>query len=411
MFAAELGVSRGVVVEAYEQLIAEGYLVATRGGATRVASTVRRPPPPREEPRPQTFAFDFRPGLPDMQAFPWNAWWRASRTALDAVDGALAYPDPRGILTLRAALAEYLTRARGVAASASQIIICTGCAQGLSIAARTLKAHGIERLATEDLGNPDIRGVIAEGGVTPVSVPVDEDGLDVSALERLRVKAVVLSPAHQNPLGSVLSPARRQQLLAWAFRVGGFIVEDDYDAEYRYDRAAIGALQGLAPERVIYLGSASKILAPGLRLGWMVLDDAILETASRVKRHLDYGSAAMEQLAYAEFIASGELDRHLRRMRHAYRRRRDVLLAALAKHFPDWTVRGAAAGLHVALQPPPGTDVAALVARAAARSVRLYPLSAYMFRYRIPDGLVFGYACLSEAQIDEAIRRIAPGRT
>jgi GntR family transcriptional regulator/MocR family aminotransferase len=406
--ARDLGVSRGVVVEAYDQLIAEGYLTTTRGSATRVTRLVRAAAAERVEPEQKAFELDFRPGHPDLRDFPRAAWRRSTRKALQMLEPSqLGYGDPRGTMELRSALAEYLARARGVVGSPHQLLVCTGCAQGLSIAARVLRKRGVKRIALEDPGHPEIRRIIIEAGLATIPVPVDEDGLKVGLLERARVQAVIVSPAHQNPLGSVLTPSRRQQLLTWASRSGGFIVEDDYDAEYRYDRTAVGALQGLAPERILYLGSASKILAPALRLGWLLVGGQLLEAAVDVKRSLDNGSPVMGQLTYAHFIRSGELDRHLRRMRRQYWSRRAALLQALARHCPGWTVHGAAAGLHLVAEPPEHVNIAQVVSRAATRSVRLYPLSDYASRDRRRRGLVFGYARLSELEIAEGVRRMS----
>ena len=405
--AADLGVSRGVVVQAYDQLISEGYLIVAPRGGTTVSGAISAPVPEPAEPEPQHFAFDFRPGEPDLRAFPREAWRRALRAALASIEpGQLGYNEPRGVLPLRSAMAGYLSRARGVVCTPNQVVVCTGCAQGLSVAARVLRSRGVRRVALESPGHPEIQHIIEEAGLATVAVPVDDDGLRVDRLERLRVRAVVVSPAHQNPMGAVLSPARRQQLLAWASRVSGFVIEDDYDAEYRYDRAAVGSLQGLAPERVIYVGSASKILAPALRLGWLVLGGELLERAIEVKRRVDNGCPALEQLAYARFLRNGELDRHLRRMRSQYRSRRDALLKALSRHCPGWRVRGAAAGLHCVAEVPDLVDIRRLVEQCAARSVRLYPLSDYMGRPPMPRGLVFGYARLSEREIAEGVRRI-----
>lgn len=405
--AADLGVSRGVVVQAYDQLIAEGYLIAAPRGGTIVSGAIRAAVPEPAEPEPRHFEFDFRPGEPDLRAFPREAWRRAFREALASIEpGQLGYNDPRGVPQLRSAMADYLSLARGVVCTPNQIVVCTGCAQGLSVAARVLRSQGVRRVALESPGHPEIQHIVEEAGLATVPVPVDDDGLRVDRLERLKVRAVVVSPAHQNPMGSVLSPARRQQLLAWASRVSGFVIEDDYDAEYRYDRAAVGSLQGLAPERVIYVGSASKILAPALRLGWMVLGGELLERAIEVKRRVDNGCPALEQMAYAQFVRDGELDRHLRRMRSQYRSRRDALLKALSRHCPGWKVRGAAAGLHCVAEVPDSVDIKRLVELSATRSVRLYPLSGYMGRPPVPRGLVFGYARLTERAISEGVRRV-----
>lgn len=408
--ADDLGVSRGVVVEAYDQLIAEGYLFASPGSATRVTTSARRAAAARGEPEKTVYELDFRPGHPDLRSFPREAWGRSSRKALQILSShQLGYGDPRGTPELRSALSEYLARARGTVGSANQLIICTGCAQALSIAARVLRKEGVKRIALENPGHPDIQRIITHAGLATVPVPVDQDGVDVDALERSRAQAVLVSPAHQNPMGSVLTPPRRQQLLAWASRRSGFIVEDDYDAEYRYDRAAVGTLQGLAPERILYVGSASKILAPGLRLGWLLIDGPLLERGIEIKRYLDNGSPVFEQLTYAHFIRSGELDRHLRRMRRAYQSRRDALLRALAHHCPGWTVGGAAAGLHLVAEPPTQVDIALVVKHAAMRSVRLYPLSDYARHATGARGLVFGYASLTEREIAEAVHRMSEG--
>jgi GntR family transcriptional regulator/MocR family aminotransferase len=405
--AADLGVSRGVVVQAYDQLIAEGYLISTPRAPTRVSDSVLAPAPEPSEPEPQQFEFDFRPGEPDLRAFPREAWRRSFREALESIEpGQLGYNDPRGAIQLRSAMADYLSRARGVVCTPNQIVVCTGCAQGLSVAARVLRSRGASRVALESPGHPEIQHIIEEAGLATVPVPVDDDGLNIDRLERERVQAVVVSPAHQNPMGGVLSPARRQQLLAWADRVSGFVIEDDYDAEYRYDRAAVGSLQGLAPERVIYIGSASKILAPALRLGWLVLRGALLERGIEVKRRVDNGCPAVEQITYSRFVRSGELDRHLRRMRGQYRRRRDALLDAISRDCPGWKVHGAAAGLHLVAEVPNSVDLGRLVERCAAKSVRLYPLSAYATRPPMPHGLVFGYARLTEREIAGAMRRV-----
>lgn len=407
--AGDLGVSRGVVVEAYEQLVAEGYLVANAGSLTRIASSIRATRvAPRVERAPDPIEFDFRPGEPDVSSFPRQAWGRAARRAMQTLGPRhLGYGNAQGAIELRVALVDYLARVRGVAGPTQQMIICTGATQALSIAARALGEGGAQRLAVEDPGHHGIRRIVTDAGLQPVPVPVDGDGLNVSLLERANVQAVLVSPAHQNPIGGVLSPERRRQLLAWAARTSAHIIEDDYDAEYRYDRAAVGALQGIAPERVLYLGSASKILAPALRLGWLLMNGPLAERGIELKRRADNGSPVIEQLTYASFITSGELDRHLRRMRRLYQSRREALLDALSSHCPDWTVLGAAAGLHLVAVPPTHVDIARVVERAAARSVRLYPLSDYATDDPARRGLIFGYARLSERAIAEAVRRIA----
>jgi GntR family transcriptional regulator/MocR family aminotransferase len=406
--AQDLGVSRGVVVEAYDQLNAEGYLTTRAGSGTIVAPGVRAPavePEPRATPRVR---FDLRPGCPDLTHFPREDWSRAARRVFRQLRPAqLDYGDPSGAPELRAALADYLGRVRGGVCRPGRVMVCSGFAQGLAIVGRTLARRGIRRIAMEDPSHPDQRRILSEAGLEPVPIPVDANGLRTDRLDEARLQAVLVAPAHQFPTGSVLDPDRRHALLAWAERRSAFIVEDDYDAEYRYDRSPIGALQGLAPDRVIYAGSTSKTLAPALRLGWLVVPAALAEAANETKRLADLGNAFVEQLVYAELLRMGALDRHLRRMRALYRARRDALLAALARCCPRWIPQGAAAGLHVMVLLPHGTDEARLVREAESRSVRIYPLGQYRFAHRpSPPAVVMGYACLSERELAEAISRI-----
>ncbi|HYB95136.1 MAG TPA: PLP-dependent aminotransferase family protein [Vicinamibacterales bacterium] len=402
--ADDLSVSRGVVVEAYEQLAAEGYLVTRAGGATRVAELIRVRQQAAAAMTDERFAFDFHPGEPDLHNFPYDSWQRAIRKAARALNPAqLRYRDPRGAIELREALSSYLARARGVVSTPEQVVVCSGCTQGLSLAGRVLQKRGATRLAVEAPGHPHVRQVVMECGLTPVPIPVDDDGLDVTALQRHSVSGVIVSPAHQNPTGTVLSAHRRQQLLAWAARTGAIVIEDDYDAEYRYDRRAVGALQGLSLRHTWYVGSASKLLAPNLRLGWLIVNGPMLDDIVRTKLHVDAGTPVMEQLAYAHFIDSGELDRHLRRMRRIYASRRLALLRALHAHCPDWDVKGAAAGLHLVAVPTTDRQQRAVLDRAARHSIRLYPLSGYNAGTR---GFVFGYAKLTEAQIAAAFTRL-----
>ncbi|MEP6638937.1 MAG: PLP-dependent aminotransferase family protein, partial [Chloroflexota bacterium] len=358
--AGQLGVSRGIVVEAYEQLVAEGYLASRPGGATRVARGPAATPIARTDLTPAAYAFDFRPGRPDVTEFPRAVWLRSLRRALhDAPSDRLTYLGGRGVPELRSALASYLNRVRGTAADPADIVISTGFVQGLGLAARALRDGGARQVAFEDPADPEYRAIVAEAGLHSVSIPVDESGLRVDLLESTDADAVLVTAAHQYPTGGVLPPERRSALVDWAARRGATIIEDDYDAEFRYDREPIGAIQGLAPEHVIYAGSASKILAPGLRLGWLVAPTRLFSAITSVKQAVDNGSAAFDQLAFADMLDRGELDRHLRRMRPIYRRRRDALLAALARWLPDFRPAGASAGLHVLAWLPPGLDEAA----------------------------------------------------
>ncbi|HKS26764.1 MAG TPA: PLP-dependent aminotransferase family protein [Pyrinomonadaceae bacterium] len=408
VLARDLGVSRGVIVEAYEQLIAEGYLVARARSRTVVAagaSTVSEKHHYNATPQPN---FDFRPGLPDLSLFPRHAWVRSLRRTLNAIHPAqLSYSEPQGDRTLREGLCDYLGRVRGVLTRPGQVVICNGIAQALVLISQALQKRGISRIAVEDPCQPDLIRIVSDVGLIPVGVPVDEDGIKVDLLERMEIQAVVITPAHQFPTGTVLIPERRKQLVDWAVRNSAFIIEDDYDAEYRYDRAPVGAIQGLAPERVIYTGSLSKILAPALRIGWIIIPAEIYAAIEERKKNADLMSPILQQLAFADFLREGELDRHLRRMRGFYRRRRDALIGALARHFPDWRPMGVAAGLHLVAKLPPGSDEQEIARLSSARSVRLYPMRQYGFKAASEPALVFGYGSLSESQIRRGISQLA----
>jgi GntR family transcriptional regulator / MocR family aminotransferase len=405
--ARDLDVSRGVVVDAYAQLAAEGYLVARHGAPTRVSETAARPAdtghrladerPPR---------FDFRPGAPDVSLFPRQSWAASLRRGLrDAPDARLDYGDPRGAPELRRALAAYLGRVRGVACDPDCVIVTSGMAQGMALVGRTVLARGGRRVGVEDPGSGPGRAQLAATGLEPLPVPVDGEGLRSDALAEADVDLVLVTPAHQFPTGVVLAPERRATLLEWAGR-GGLVMEDDYDAEYRYDRPPVGAVQGLAPERVVHAGSVSKTLAPALRLGWLVVPEPLVAELARAKAQDDLGTPVIEQLALADFLERGELDRHLRRTRGLYRRRRDALIEALARHLPDVRTSGIAAGLHLVAHLPAGLDEPAVVEAARARGVGLQGLGEHRLLPG-PPALLLGYGRIAEPAIEPGVRELA----
>jgi GntR family transcriptional regulator/MocR family aminotransferase len=403
--ACDLEVSRRLVVEAYAQLLAEGYLVSRSGAGTYVAATAGAPQPAVSKPPRRTLRFDFFPGAPDLGSFPRSLWLRTMREVLSRTPAdAFAYPDARGASELRCALTDYLRRVRGVVVEPDSIVVCSGATQGLALLARALVQQGVSAIGVEDPSLPPHRAVLAYAGLEVRGVPVDEQGLDVSALS---APVVLTTPAHQCPTGVVLSPQRRAALVDWA-RAGGLVVEDDYDAEFRYDRAPLGALQGLAPDRVVYLGTASKTLAPGLRLGWLVLPASLLDSVVQAKLLDDLGSPTIEQLVLARLIDTAAYDRHLRKARRRNRDRRDALIAAVARQLPGARVSGISAGLHALVRLPREVDAKRLLERAADRSVGVYPLSLHMMQPTpATDALVLGYAGLSEPAIEEGIRRLA----
>ena len=408
--AADLGIARNTVAEAYAQLGAEGWLTAKQGSGTRVASTAVVSPGPAAGIRPPLGAraarHDLRPGSPDLSAFPRAAWLSAARKALSgAPSRALGYSDPRGRPELRTVLAAYLGRTRGVRVAPDRIIVCAGFTQGLALLCQVLPDVGVTKIAVEDYGQPHTAEALVASGLTPVMLGVDDGG---AVLDKAHgAQAMLLTPAHQFPLGSVLSPRRRADAARWAAGSGGLIIEDDYDGEFRYDRQPVGALQALAPEYVIYAGTVSKTLAPGLRLGWLVLPARLTEAVASAKARSDAHTSSFEQLTLAEFITSGAYDRHVRRVRLAYRRRRDRLVTALAAHAPGVLVTGIAAGLHAVAELGPGQREEQVVARAAARGVAIEGLGGYALReHTRGPALVIGYATPPEHGYTTALARL-----
>lgn len=407
--ASDLGVSRGVVVEAYQQLVAEGYLTSRAGGYTEVAiGPEPAEPPARPRPAPAPL-IDFGYGRSDVSHFPRAVWLRSIRRVLiDAPNERFLYLSGRGMPELREALADYLNRVRGASVEADNVVICSGFAQGIALLIEVLARSGARRLAVEDpSADDDARPMALAAGLEVVGVPVDHEGIRIDVLERTDADAIVLTPSHQWPTGGVLSAESRAAVLRWAARRGALIIEDDYDAEYRYDRAPIGAIQGLAPEHVVYAGSASKTLAPGMRLAWLVVPGGLVDAVASAKIMADRGSPAMDQLVFADFLSRGEFDRHLRRMRPVYRRRRDTLLAALRTHTPFLEPAGIAAGLHLVCWLPSDVDEATVVAAAAARGVAVHGVTPYRLTSTGPGGLIFGYSSLSERSITDGVRLIA----
>ncbi len=400
---AELGVSRGVVVDAYAQLAAEGYLHTRRGGGTTIAATLAYERTARSDvtPRPAV-RHDMNPFRPALSGFPRAAWSAAYARVLRKVpDERLAYPYPAGEPELRATLAAYLGRVRGVRADPAQIVVTNGLRQGIELLWSTLAAGGARRLAVEDPGWQGIRQTATAAGLELVALPVDDDGLIVERLEQQDVDAVAVAPAHQYPTGAVLSPTRRAALVTWAQTRDALIVEDDYDAEYRYDRQPIGSLQGLEPQRVVYGGSASKTLAPAVRLGWLALPEHLVEPIAALQRLRSGMPTPLEQLALADLIERGELDRHLRRQRRRYHRQRETLLAELAGQLPEVSVHGAAAGLYAVLRLPDGLSEQAVLAAAWSRGIALEGLAT------TAPALVVGYANLTDAAIEPAVAALA----
>ncbi len=430
--ARALGVSRGMVQDCYGQLLAEGYLTSRTGSATRVAgisgqqagdrpaagpAVVSRPAPwlGRHPPAPPLIA-DFEPGVPDLSSFPRNDWaWAVKQACTQAASADLGYGDPRGSSVLREVLAGYLRRVRAAAVSPARMIISTGFAQGISLVLRALaRQGGVTCVAFEDPGygsaqaDETVRAVLAIG-IDVAYVPVDEQGLVVGELAASGAQAVVVTPAHQSPTGVVLSPARRHALTDWARRGGGYVIEDDYDSEFRYDKEPVGALQGLAPDRIFLIGTASKALAPAVRLGWVHAPSALAAAVAAEKEMSDRGSCTLDQLALATLLTTGRYDRHLRRMRTVYAARRTALTDAFATYAPRVQLTGLAAGFQAVAPLPPGADETAVIAAARERRVGLHGIGAYRGNpdTAAPPALVMGFGNVRERAIEPVIADVA----
>jgi GntR family transcriptional regulator/MocR family aminotransferase len=407
--ATDLGIARNTVAEAYAELVAEGWLTARQGSGTRVAPRAEpgrapkagseRVPLARPTPiRAPGTRYSLLPGNPDLASFPRAQWLAAARRALTAAPHeALGYGDARGRVELRTALAGYLARARGVHATPDRIVVCAGFVHALRLIGAVLHGRGVRTVAVEAYGVPQYYDLLTDAGLRTPALPLDEHGTRTEELAD--AGAVLLTPAHQYPTGGALSPDRRAGVVDWARATGGLVLEDDYDGEFRYDRQPVGALQGLDPDRVVYFGTASKSLAPGLRLGWMVLPRSLTREVIAAKGHVDWAPGSFDQLTLAEFLTSGDYDRHVRAMRLRYRRRRDQLVAAIAERAPGIRVSGIAAGLHAVLDLPPGTEpqVIASAAKAGLAVDGLGDFAHPSTGEPRGDGLVVGYATPSDS--------------
>ncbi|MGW4526739.1 MocR-like pyridoxine biosynthesis transcription factor PdxR [Amycolatopsis sp. NPDC004378] len=409
--AADLGVARNTVAEAYAELVAEGWLSAQQGSGTRVAARAEPLPAARTPKKAPVSAprHNLRQGQPDATSFPRPEWLAAARRALNtAPHDAFGPGDPRGRRELREALTQYLARARGVRTSPDRIVVCSGFAHAVRLLFPAVLGGP---LAVEAYGLAFHRGLLEAAGVETIPLALDEKG---ARIDELAGPAVLLTPAHQFPTGGPLHHERRTAVIDHVRATGGLLVEDDYDGEFRYDRKPVGAVQGLDPEHVVYVGSVSKSLSPALRLGWLVLPEALVDAVLAVKGEREAWASVLDQLTLAEFLTSGGYDKHIRRMRRRYRRRRDVLVAALAARAPHVEPTGIAAGLHAVLRLPPGTEPSALEA-AAGQGLALDGLSAFRHpasRMSTMDGLVVGYATPPDhaypAAIDALCRALPP---
>ncbi len=408
--ARDLGVARGTVSAAYSQLAAEGYLALRPGAAARVSFVPRQLPPPAPVAAADARRWDFRPGRPESASFPRQAWARAIRRVLtSAPDEVFGYGDVGGNAGLRRALADYLGRARGVDTDPHRLLICNGFSQAMMLIGQALADTGGTTVAVEDPSAPRYRDLIRSLGLKLVAVPCDHDGLRTDCLEAVNPDAVLVTPAHQYPLGVTMSAARRSCLVDWARRRSGLIIEDDFDGEFRYDRQPVGALQQLDPDRVCYVGTASKTLAPALRLGWISAPPPISAAIMSVKEQFDRGTSILDQLTLAELITSGAFDQHVRRMRASYRRRRDELAQALAGQGSGLRLAGISAGLHALVYlPESGPAEQELQARATRQSIALHTLGPCWHDppQPPPQAVIVGYAAPASHAYRPALRAL-----
>ena len=411
LLAAELGCSRWVVTEAYGQLVAEGYLQATTGAATTVreigGATPLRPlgiPAARPQPR-----YDLTPGVPDLAGFPRTRWLEAYRRAVLArPTGLMADRSPIGTIAARAVLTDYLVRTRQVREDPTQVAVTTGSGASVGWLSRVLAGIGHRRVGVEDPSWPGLRDAASRAGLAVVPIGVDQHGLRVADLDQHPdVRVVICTPAHQFPLGVPLSPDRRVELIKWAERVGGVIIEDDYDAEFRYDRSPVGSLQGMAPDRVVLVGSVSKTLGPMINLGWVIMPQWLIMRILAGDLDAGIGSSVFGLEAFATMISEGWYERHLRTTRTRLRSRRERLVAAATKMLPDCPLSGMPAGMHLVMKLPDAVDEAAVVRRAAAHEVGVVSLDRYRLEAEPTAALVIGFGNLRDGCEAEAVERLA----
>ncbi|MFZ3474402.1 PLP-dependent aminotransferase family protein [Streptomyces sp. 4.24] len=426
VLAAELRVSRGLVTEVYQRLADAGQVEGRGRAGTVVVAAPLTAAPPTAAPAPPVPAgppappprggaglvdalraapcrIDLSPGVPDLAAFPRSAWLQAERRVLARLTPAdFGYGNPQGTLALREAIVGWLARGRGIRADPGEVVVVAGVAQALGLLTQVLRAEGVRRVAVEDPGSLGARQQLEHGGMEILPVPVDAGGIDTAVLAAGRAQVALLTPAHQFPTGVVLDGERRRELLGWA-AAGGLVIEDDYDAEHRYDRAPVPALRALLPDAVCYAGSVSKLLAPALRLGWLLVPPRMLDAVIEAKRYADLGNPVLAQLVLARLMESGELERHLRFVRRRHRARRDTMLRAIAAELPGARVHGAAAGLHLMVTfDGADFDDTALAAAALDLGVKAQPLSWHRLGQG-PPGLVLGYAASPPGELEEGV--------
>ncbi|WP_256759394.1 PLP-dependent aminotransferase family protein [Cohnella sp. WQ 127256] len=420
--ASNLQVSRNVVVEAYEQLLAEGYIEGRHGSGTYVAegtyldSHDYMPLPSLDLSQQSAIneiedLINFRHGIPALDFFPRQLWGRlAKNLCIDAPNEAFGYGKPEGSFELRRVLARYLHRTRGVICEPDQLIITTGATQAFSLISKLLLSdEDGSKVIIEDPITHELHQIFSQPGSTLHPVPVDWNGMMTHLLPTdIKPNFIYVTPSHQFPLGGVLPIQRRVQLIQYAATTGSYIVEDDYDSEFRYESAPISSLQGLDPDHVIYIGTFSKILSPALRMGYIILPRSLVQVARSLKWLTDLHTPSLEQLTLASFIEEGHLDRHVSKMKKLYRKRRDFLMRLLTQTFADnVTIHGYSTGLHLIAEFSNVTFTPALLEHFEQYGVRVYPVSIHaIYKDNHHNRVILGYGNLSEEKLAEGIRRL-----
>lgn len=413
VLADQLGVSRGVVVSCYEQLQSEGYLQARVGVGSVVANGVRRDAGEASGPVGPVARVDvsFEYGIPDLESFPRRAWaWAMAEACRTASTADLGDETGGGCEALRDGLAAYGRRVRAAVATPEAVVVVPGFRHGLNVVMSALARRGVKAVGLEDPGPRDHDRIARRWGLTPVGIPVDEDGLVVDQLSRAEVGAVITTPAHQCPTGVVLAAGRRHALVEWARDVDGYVIEDDFDAELRYDRQPVGSLQGLAPDRVIAMGSVSKTLAPTIRLGWMIVPEDLRDDVLDAKALSGRGAPGLDQLALAALLSSSRFERHLRKMRQVYGRRRQLIAHLVDQWIPGSRILGSSAGCHLVVVLPPGSNEDDVSARCATRGVEVAAMSCYRLGpppVGAQPALVVGFGNVTEPAIERGLRVLA----
>ncbi|MDZ5471428.1 PLP-dependent aminotransferase family protein [Bacillus sp. 31A1R] len=414
--ASSLGVSRNIVLEVYDQLVAEGYLIVRPRAGTFVApGSLFQTSGSKESLQKEEFIhnknqdiIDFRAATPAMDHFPRKTWGRLAKDiCFDVPDMIFGYQSSDGLPELKEEISRYILRSRGVVCQPHQIMITSGATQALSLITEILMRDN-QNVAVEDPVTDEMRTIFSYRGAHLCPIPVDDKGIQPEFLsEESPPGFVFVLPSHQFPMGVTLTIQRRIQLIEYARRCNSYIVEDDYDSEFTYEGTPVHSVQGLDPERVIYVGTFSKILSPALRIGYIVLPTGLVDEFKKLKWYTDRHHPSLEQLILTRFIREGYLDRHIRKMKRIYKQRREALVNSLKRHFPGCTILGHAAGMHLVAEFPNVSFTQQIIDWVCKHGVKIYSAEQYsLLKGSHENKIVLGYGSLSVEVIEEGVRRI-----